>query len=364
MCGIVGYIGNKQVAPILLEGLKRLEYRGYDSAGVAIQNDSKIEIVKMPGKIEELEKRMKRMELPGSLGIGHTRWATHGIPNENNAHPHSDCHQSIAVIHNGIIENFSGLRKELISSGHTFRTDTDTEVLSHLIEGFYAGDLEQAVRYALAETVGTYGILVISRADPELLIAARKGSPLLIGVGNNEHFAASDASAIIEHTQNVVYLDDGEIAVLKRDSFTTKTIQDQPVKKTIEQISFEIDEVEKCGFNHFMLKEIFEQPETIRNSLRGRLILEEGDVRLGGLEAKIEQLLKARRFASAGRMYRRCGKRSSETAPLWISGSRWKANGHSSNCVKARSSTRSTRSGCWKLRVCASPTLGTTARYR
>lgn len=296
MCGIVGYIGYKEALPILIDGLKRLEYRGYDSAGVALQNDSSIQVVKRVGKIAELEKQIKQTKLTGKLGIGHTRWATHGEPNEINAHPHWDCKQRITVIHNGIIENFSTLKTELMKTGHVFTTDTDTETLCHLIETYYDDDLEQAVRYALAEVEGTYGILVISRDEPDSLIAARKGSPLLIGIGENEHFAASDASAIIEHTRDVVYLDDGEIAILRSKSFTSKTIEDQPVEKHVERVSFELEEIEKGGFDQFMLKEIFEQPETVRNSMRGRLILEEGNIRLGGLEDRMDQLLKAKRI--------------------------------------------------------------------
>ncbi|MEE9169910.1 MAG: glutamine--fructose-6-phosphate transaminase (isomerizing) [bacterium] len=296
MCGIVGYVGKKQSVSILIEGLKRLEYRGYDSAGLAVQNDSKIQIVKRKGKISELEEQVKKLDISGTLGIGHTRWATHGIPNEINAHPHLDCHKRIAIIHNGIIENFSSLKKELLKTGHDFTTETDTEVLCHLIETFYVDNLEQAVRYALSEVEGTYGILVISRDEPDSLVAARKGSPLLIGVGDDEHFAASDASAVIQHTRDVVYLDDGEMAILNAKSFTTKTIEDQPVEKYVETLALEIDEIEKGGFGHFMLKEIFEQPETVRNSMRGRLVLEEGNIRLGGLEDRMDQLLKTKRF--------------------------------------------------------------------
>ena len=296
MCGIIGYIGKRQAVPVIMEGLKRLEYRGYDSAGIAVQTDSHIQVAKRSGKIAELEDEIQSVELSGNLGIGHTRWATHGAPNKINAHPHSDCNQRIALIHNGIIENYSSIKPELEKSGHIFTTETDTEVLCHLIEAFYVDNFEKAIRYALAEIEGTYGILVISKDEPDCIVAARNGSPLLIGIGKDENFAASDATAIINYTRDVVYLDDGELAILHSKSFTTKTIGDQPVEKYVEKVSFDLESVEKGGFEHFMLKEIFDQPETIANSMRGRLIPEEGNVRLGGLESRIDQLLKASRF--------------------------------------------------------------------
>ena len=296
MCGIIGYIGKRQAVPVIMEGLKRLEYRGYDSAGIAVQTDSHIQVAKRSGKIAELEDEIQSVELSGNLGIGHTRWATHGSPNKINAHPHSDCNQRIALIHNGIIENYSSIKTELEKSGHIFTTETDTEVLCHLIEAFYVDNFEKAIRYALAEIEGTYGILVISKDEPDCIVAARNGSPLLIGIGKDENFAASDATAIINYTRDVVYLDDGELAILHSKSFTTKTIGDQPVEKYVEKVSFDLESVEKGGFEHFMLKEIFDQPETIANSMRGRLIPEEGNVRLGGLESRIDQLLKASRF--------------------------------------------------------------------
>ncbi len=296
MCGIIGYIGTKPALPILLDGLKRLEYRGYDSAGIAVMQDSALMVIKQPGKISKLAERVKPMQLFGKVGIGHTRWATHGVPNEINAHPHFDCRQRIVVIHNGIIENFMTLKKELIHSGHRFVSETDTEVLSHLIETFYKDNLEEAVRHALAEIQGTYGILVLCQDEPDRIIAARKGSPLLVGVGEKEFFAASDASAVIQYTRDVAYLDDGEMAILTPTSFFTKTILDQPVVKELERVSFNLEQIEKGGFEHFMLKEIFEQPETIRDTMRGRLIPKEGNVRLGGLEDHIDQLLKAKRI--------------------------------------------------------------------
>ncbi len=296
MCGIVGYIGRREATPILIEGLKRLEYRGYDSAGVAVLNHASIQVMKKPGKIHELEREILAAGLKGTVGIGHTRWATHGEPNEVNAHPHWDCHKKIALIHNGIIENFIPLKKELEKAGHVFRSETDTETLAHLIETFYKDNLEQAVRYALAEVQGTYGILVVSSGEPDVIIAARNGSPLLLGIGDGELFAASDAAAVIGYTRDVVYLDDGEMAVLNPEALVTKTIHDQPVQKHVERISFDLEQIEKAGYPHFMLKEIFEQPETIRTTMRGRILPEEGNIRLGGLEDHLDQLLKARRM--------------------------------------------------------------------
>ncbi len=296
MCGIVGYIGTEPVIPILIDGLKRLEYRGYDSAGVAVVNDRNIFVEKQLGKISNLEASLKDVSIDSTLGIGHTRWATHGAPSVANAHPHTDCTGDIAVIHNGIIENFASLRQELQNKGHVFQSETDTEVLAHLIEEFYDGDLEKAVRYAVSEVVGTYGILVVSDKEPDRIIAARNGSPLLIGVGNRANMAASDATAIIKYTRDVVYLDDGELAVLMRDAYATKTLRNRRTSKHIEKISFDLDRLEKDGFDHFMLKEIFEQPQTLRDAMRGRIQVENGSVRLGGLSDHLQQLLDAKRI--------------------------------------------------------------------
>jgi len=296
MCGIVGYIGTEQAVPILIDGLKRLEYRGYDSAGVAVVNDRQIFVEKQLGKISNLEASLKNAPIDSTLGIGHTRWATHGAPSVANAHPHTDCTGSIAIIHNGIIENFASLRQELRNKGHVFQSETDTEVLAHLVEEFYDGDLEKAVRYAISEVIGTYGILVVSNKEPDRIIAARNGSPLLIGVGNHANMAASDATAIIKYTRDVVYLDDGELAVLTRDSYITKTIRNQRTNKHVEKISFDLDRLEKGGFDHFMLKEIFEQPQTLSDAMRGRVQVENGTVRLGGLSDHLQQLLDARRI--------------------------------------------------------------------
>lgn len=296
MCGIVGYIGSREAVPILIQGLKRLEYRGYDSAGVATLAGDRILIEKRAGKISTLEQIISNRDLKGTIGIGHTRWATHGVPNAINAHPHIDCTGSIALIHNGIIENFSTLKVELTRKGHHFKTETDTEVLVHLIEELYDGSLEEAVRAALTQLEGTYGIAVISSKEPDVLIAARRGSPLIVGIGDGEYFVASDAAAIVDHTKDVAYLDDNEIAVLTRENMLIKTIGDQPVQKKVQRIAFDLERIEKGGYDHFMLKEIMEQPQTIRDSMRGRLLPEEGTARLGGLRYDIDSLLYARRI--------------------------------------------------------------------
>ncbi len=295
MCGIVGYIGNKEAIPILVEGLKRLEYRGYDSAGVAILSNEKIIIEKESGKISELEKAISKSPLPGNLGIAHTRWATHGYPNKENAHPHADCTGRLALIHNGIIENYAAIKTNLQANGHKFITETDTEALVHLIEEYYCNgnNLDEAVRAALSQVQGTYGIVVISSSEPDTLIAAKKGSPLVIGMGENEYVIASDVSAIISHTKNVSYLEDNEMAVVKRNKVTIKTIENLEVNKKVEKIAFDLDKIEKCGYDHFMLKEIMEQPQTIEDATRGRLIAEEGTARLGGIRHEIESLIYA-----------------------------------------------------------------------
>jgi glucosamine--fructose-6-phosphate aminotransferase (isomerizing) len=292
MCGIVGYVGSKVASPLLLEGLKRLEYRGYDSAGISTMNGTGLETRKAKGKISQLEAVMNGSPVHGTIGIAHTRWATHGQPNECNAHPHLDCHGKIAVVHNGIIENFGALRTMLKRQGHTFVSETDTEVLAHLIEAAL-GDgqvLEDAVIDALNLVEGTYGIAVISADDPDKIVCARKGSPLLIGVGDGEYFVASDASAILAHTRQVVYLDDGEMGVITRKGYEVLDLQARRVKKGVSRIDWDLDQIEKGGFEHFMLKEIFEQPQTIQNTMRGRLVLEEGFSKLGGLNLTRDQL--------------------------------------------------------------------------
>jgi glutamine---fructose-6-phosphate transaminase (isomerizing) len=304
MCGIVGYIGYQEAMPILLGGLKRLEYRGYDSAGVAMISEQKLSIRKQKGKISELEILLSEQGLSGTVGIGHTRWATHGEPNTINAHPHSCCEKKIALIHNGIIENYSVLKKELIEKRHNFQTETDTEVLVHLIEDIYknSGDFELAVRQALQRLEGTYGIAVVCSEEPDVLITARKGSPIVIGLGENEYFVASDTAAIVAHTQQVSYLDDNEMAIINQKNMVIKTIDDRPVEKRIEQIAFDVKKIEKSGYQHFMLKEIMEQPQTVFDSMRGRLLDEEGTSKLGGIEYEIDSLLRARRvlFSACG----------------------------------------------------------------
>ncbi|MDQ3557403.1 MAG: class II glutamine amidotransferase, partial [Gemmatimonadota bacterium] len=278
MCGIVGYIGSQQVTPLLIQGLKRLEYRGYDSAGVAVVRDGTIQIRKEAGKIAELERVLAEDPIQGVYGIGHTRWATHGPPTDRNAHPHTSENGEFALVHNGIVENAATLRKRLQERGHTFTSDTDTEVLVHLIEEVYdardgrSGEaLERAVETALQQVEGTYGIAVVSTRDPHKIVAARLGSPLLIGVGDNgETFVASDAAAVIAHTRDVVYLDDGDMATITRDGYTVHRASEGPVSRAVSRVDWDLGEVERGGYPHFMLKEIMEQPETLRETMRGR----------------------------------------------------------------------------------------------
>jgi glucosamine--fructose-6-phosphate aminotransferase (isomerizing) len=291
MCGIVGYIGDKTATPMLIEGLKRLEYRGYDSAGVAVMNGSGVETRRAAGKIARLESVIASNPPHGTLGIAHTRWATHGPPNEQNAHPHVSQNGKIAVVHNGIIENATALKAGLEARGYVFKSDTDTEVLSHLIETAYAGNLEAAVIEALRQVDGTYGIAVISSDEKDKIVAARKGSPLLVGIGDGEFFVASDASAILAHTRQVVYLDDGDIAVVTRDGYHVLDLDSVIREKPVTRIEWDLAQIERGGYPHFMLKEIFEQPTTVENTMRGRLILEEGFSKLGGLNISKEDLL-------------------------------------------------------------------------
>ena len=290
MCGIVGYVGTKDTTPLLIEGLRRLEYRGYDSAGVAVMNGSGVETRRAAGKIARLEQALLAEPAHGTVGIGHTRWATHGPPIERNAHPHTDEQRTIAVVHNGIIENSTALKTSLQARGHVFTSDTDTEVLAHLIEELFEGSLEQAVVQALKRVEGTYGIAVISSLDRDKIVAARKGSPLLIGIGTNEWFVASDVSAILAHTRDVVYMDDGDVAVLTRSGYRIIDHSESTVEKTVSRIDWDLDQIERGGFAHFMLKEIFEQPTTVENTFRGRLLSEEGTAKLGGLNLTDEQL--------------------------------------------------------------------------
>ncbi|MGE5727333.1 MAG: glutamine--fructose-6-phosphate transaminase (isomerizing) [Gemmatimonas sp.] len=291
MCGIVGYVGPRSATPLLLEGLKRLEYRGYDSAGIAIMNGKGLETRKAPGKISELEALVASTPIIGTLGIAHTRWATHGAPNFINSHPQMSCDEKIGVVHNGIIENGSALRQALEELGHSFRSDTDTEVLAHLIEEVYEGNLEEAVIEALSRVEGTYGIAVVSSDDRDKIVAARKGSPLLVGLGEGEYFIASDVSAILAHTRQVIYLDDGDLAVLDRNGYQIIDMNALPLERAVASIDWDLDMIERGGFAHFMLKEIFEQPDTVRNTMRGRLLNDTGAARLGGLNLTNEELL-------------------------------------------------------------------------
>ena len=302
MCGIVGYIGERKASEIIIKGLHRLEYRGYDSAGIALVN-GQLEIEKGEGKVSVLEKKLKKNDLNGSLGIGHTRWATHGEPNDVNSHPHTSDSGKFALVHNGVIENYASLKKELKNEGRTFRTDTDTEVIVQLIEEIYENgsevDFEQAVRLALKQIVGTYGLAIVNVEEPDRIIVARKGSPLLLGIGDGEMFIASDASPIIEYTKKVVYLDDGEIAIVTRDGYEVKTIEDVTLTKKVHELAMSVEEIEKGGYPHFMLKEIFEQPNSIGDALRGRLDIKNHAIQLGGLVDVMDQLVKAERLVIA-----------------------------------------------------------------
>lgn len=298
MCGIVGYIGDKNCVPILINGLKRLEYRGYDSAGIALIFDHHSEVIKNKGKVSLLEDKIDNLNLTANVGIGHTRWATHGVPNEINAHPHFNTSKTLYVIHNGIIENYQTLRTGLQKLGYEFITQTDSEVLPHLIDSFLVKghSLFKSVQLALSEVEGTYGIAVIYENEPDKIIAARKGSPLVLGIGENENYVASDVSAIISHTKQIVYLEDGEIIQVYKNHFTAKTSLDKDVKKEVHEITMTLDEIDKGGFPHFMLKEIMEQPESVRNSMRGRILFDEGTAKLGGLENVADRLAASKRI--------------------------------------------------------------------
>lgn len=306
MCGIVGYIGKKEVLPILLDGLSRLEYRGYDSAGVALVNQNGINKAKVKGRIADLKERVENLKLEGSLGIAHTRWATHGEPSEKNAHPHFDCKGKIAVVHNGIIENFAELRKTLMSMGHVFASDTDSEVLSHLIERFYEENLSEAVRRALRNVRGTYGIAVVASDQPNVIVAARRGSPLVLGVGESEeYFLASDISALLPYTNKVVYIEDGEMMRISREGFATLTLDNKFIERTPQEVKWSADDVEKGEFPHYMLKEIFEQPQVVRNATAGRLLIDEGSAKFGGLNLGDHELRMVDRitFVACGTAY-------------------------------------------------------------
>ncbi|HXS36602.1 MAG TPA: glutamine--fructose-6-phosphate transaminase (isomerizing) [Flavipsychrobacter sp.] len=299
MCGIVGYIGNREAFPILLKGLKRLEYRGYDSSGIALLN-GELNVYKKAGKVSDLEKYTNGKPKEPTIGIGHTRWATHGEPNDSNAHPHLSQSGELAIIHNGIIENYAAIKAELTKRGYKFHSDTDTEVLVNLIEEVKKQEktsIDEAVRIALNEVVGAYAIVIIDRNNPNQLVAARKGSPMVIGIGDDEFYIASDASPIIEYTKNVVYLDDQEYAVVNRDGhFTIKTLGNVEKSPAIQKLEMSLENIEKGGFEHFMLKEIYEQPTVIADSLRGRMNAQQGWIKLGGLSEYTNRIDKAKRF--------------------------------------------------------------------
>lgn len=298
MCGIVGYIGKKEAYPIIIKGLQRLEYRGYDSAGVALLN-GKLNVYKKKGKVSDLHDFAKSQDLSSSIGIGHTRWATHGEPNDVNAHPHLSNSGKLAMIHNGIIENYASLKTELKSKGYEFQSETDSEVFINFVEDIYLNtkvDLPEAVRLALNKVVGAYAIAIVSLEDPNLLIAARKGSPLVVGLGKEEFFLASDATPIIEYTNEVVYLDDQEIAIIKDNNLTIKNIEDVEMKPYVQTVDIELEAIEKGGYDHFMLKEIFEQPKSVGDCLRGRLNAKKGHLHLGGIHDYVNKILNADRI--------------------------------------------------------------------
>ena len=303
MCGIVAYIGHRPARPILLEGLKRLEYRGYDSAGMAVMNDG-VHVVRTVGRVRVLEEALAGQDgFEGTLGLAHTRWATHGEPSERNAHPHCDDAANghgIALIHNGIIENYTVLRKYLKDRGHTFTSDTDTEVLVHLIGALYAGNLETAVQAALREVTGAYAIAVICRKEPDVLVVARKGSPLMVGVGKDEYIVASDSSAIVAHTTQAFTLEDYTVARLTRDSFRTTTVDNVTITAQVRELEFDLDQIDLGSYEHYMLKEIFEQPKALRLCLRGRIDPRKGQVVLGGIGEYARELVKARRVIFVG----------------------------------------------------------------
>ena len=309
MCGIIGYVGKKTAAPILLEGLRRLEYRGYDSAGLAVLHETGLLVRKKKGKIDEgLAPLLQDQPATGQLGVGHTRWATHGPPSDENAHPHLDQAGTLAVVHNGVIENYDRLKEKLLKAGHTFRSGTDTEVLAHLIGDYLqrarAGNgelhpLTQAVSQALREVIGTYGVVVVSTEYPDTMIGARRGSPLIIGIGDGENFLASDPNAIVAHTRQVVYLNDYDVATVTRDRFDVQNLGTDTAKVQISRLEFSAEEAERGEFAHFMLKEIFEQPRTVENALRGRVDFENATARLGGLNMTPEALRSVERIIIA-----------------------------------------------------------------
>ena len=292
MCGIVGYIGYREAYPIVIKGLHRLEYRGYDSSGVALI-DKELKVYKKAGKVADLEKFAEGLNTKGSIGMGHTRWATHGAPSDRNSHPHSSGNRKLTIIHNGIIENYATIKEALLAKGHVFLSDTDTEVLVHLIEDIQQEtrlDLREAVRVALNKVIGAYAIVIMSADDHDQLIAARKGSPMVIGVGKGEYFVASDATPIVEFTKNVIYLNDNEIAYIRREDLLIKNIDNTVQTPYIQELDLKLEMLEKGGYEHFMLKEIYEQPRSIRDCMRGRIYPQQGKVQLGGIKEYVEKL--------------------------------------------------------------------------
>ncbi|HEY0978586.1 MAG TPA: glutamine--fructose-6-phosphate transaminase (isomerizing) [Flavobacteriales bacterium] len=304
MCGIVGYVGSKEAYPLLISGLRRLEYRGYDSAGVALLKDGRLNVHKCKGKVSDLEAHVDGQAKSGTMGMGHTRWATHGPPNDVNAHPHLSTSGNLALIHNGIIENYAPLKEELLKRGHVFHSETDTEVLVNLIDDMRRTegvDLPEAVRLALENVVGAYAIVVMDQRSPDTMVAARKSSPLVIGIGEGEYFIASDATPIVEHTKNVVYLGDQEIAIIDRvTGLKIRNIQNQEKTPLVHELKMQLEAIEKGGYDHFMLKEIHEQPRSIRDSLRGRLNLALGEVMLGGVKEHEQKFVNAKRILIVG----------------------------------------------------------------
>jgi glucosamine--fructose-6-phosphate aminotransferase (isomerizing) len=300
MCGIVGYVGPRDAGPILLEGLRRLEYRGYDSAGVAIQNGSGLQMRKQAGRVKALFDSLRDTAIPGTSGIAHTRWATHGRPTTGNAHPHTDCAETIALVHNGIIENAELLRARLEKAGHRFRSETDTEVLAHLIEEAPGSNLEERVIAAVALVEGAYGLAAMCAEEPGKLVVARWGSPVLLGVGDGEFFVASDAAAVLEHTRSVVYLDDGDVAVLNPEGYRVVDRQAREQMRSVANVDWDLDAIELAGYPHYMLKEICGQPESTRSTLRGRLLFEQGTARLNGLNLSPQECGEIRRIVILG----------------------------------------------------------------
>lgn len=299
MCGIVGYIGDKKASPILIKGLEYLEYRGYDSAGIAIFQDNKIQIYKKKGKVSLLKYSIGDKNLLGTVGIAHTRWATHGEPSDKNSHPHLSMSGRIAIVHNGIIENYQSIKKMLESKGYTFKSDTDTEVLVNLIEDIKENTktaIDEAVRLALGKVVGAYAIVVMSLDEEDTLVVAKKGSPVVIGIGSGEYFIASDATPLVEHTNKVIYLNDGEMAIIKKEKLVVKTIKNIIKNPYIQKLNIKLEELEKEGFPHFMLKEIYEQPRSIKDSMRGRINVKNGEIKLGGIEKFEDRFTKAKRI--------------------------------------------------------------------